>query len=440
MPGLATRRIASVGSVAFVLCAAIAGCDRQSPGNGSRSSTAVAARSAEAMLPPPDTLDCHITPPTEWDRLHASLVVQTSVLAWDPDFTHAGGLEPPAIPIVVNALDLLRCDTGRRAVSRHARAIAKIFANDWALHVAKPYLRRLGFPNDAAIDHFKARVAHDFPEPVFLLHMHDHAWLEFAILRRLTTAEQPPGRMVSLPDSFFGPSLAYAQTSSCWKPEEPSGYTYVVPYVELTAHVSVDVPQTTVKVNVDPQEWDRCGRFWSPPDPSSTTTPPTLMDGAKYVAHNWGTSPNCHKPAGPWTDAPAEPGIPLPNEQYLWEYFYVPGIAENPVAWFNNILPIMLSRGTRTLPNGNVVSSHVIDYALYYCDAVDGALGGDILGMPMKTILDTGQVHVWRQGGRTHVAATKTFEFDSAGTTWLTQLNPALRELNEQLGEMACCL
>jgi hypothetical protein len=92
------------------------------------------------------------------------------------------------------------------------------------------------------------------------------------------------------------------------------------------------------------------------------------------------------------------------------------------------------------LNDGTSVAAHRIDYWLGTCgvDQVDGPMGGDVLGSPLKTILDSGDIQVWTEGMRTHVAATKTFEFP--GVTWVTQLNPALHELNEQLGELACCL
>jgi hypothetical protein len=67
-------------------------------------------------------------------------------------------------------------------------------------------------------------------------------------------------------------------------------------------------------------------------------------------------------------------------------------------------------------------------------------LGGGVLGKPLKTILDSGAIEVWTEGSRTHVAASKIVEFDKPLANWVTQLNPALHELNEQLGELACCL
>jgi hypothetical protein len=67
-------------------------------------------------------------------------------------------------------------------------------------------------------------------------------------------------------------------------------------------------------------------------------------------------------------------------------------------------------------------------------------MGGGIYNSPTETILDWGNIEVWSDGFRTHVKAHKTFEFDGAVANWLTQFNPELRELNEQLGELACCL
>ena len=88
------------------------------------------------------------------------------------------------------------------------------------------------------------------------------------------------------------------------------------------------------------------------------------------------------------------------------------------------------------------MAAHRINYWLGLCstdDNVDGSMGGMVWGSGVRTVLDAGKIVVWTESGRTHVEADKTFQADSSAVNWLSQMNPALRELNDQLGEMACC-
>jgi hypothetical protein len=375
-------------------------------------------------------------------------VVQTVVLTWDPDIPHAGIVSAPPAAAVAKALDMIRCDGGRRATSRHSRAIAKFLGMDWNLVRAKPYLLRLGFPDSDAIDQFKALVVAQFGAPVFALHAHDPGWVEYAVTRLLTTTERPPGRIATRP-GLFGPALAHADgSSSCWEIEEEWEFTPSPTSVYLGGHVSVVIDptnseaaeKTRVQSNVDPQQWNVCGRFWSPPDPNNASAPP--LDGAVLVKPQW-------KPTGPCT-IPKEPfnppdSIPEPGDtydtHYLFERFFVHTVLGK--AWFENILSIQAVDTTRSFETGLSVPSREFGYALGLCgtvDNVDGAMGGAIFGVATKTILDGGSIEVWYDGGRTHVKAHKTFELDGGIATWLTQLNPQLHELNEELGELACCL
>jgi len=84
-----------------------------------------------------------------------------------------------------------------------------------------------------------------------------------------------------------------------------------------------------------------------------------------------------------------------------------------------------------------------LSYRLASCafgDPVNGAMGGEVWGDPMKVILDTGHIEVWSEGGRTHVAFLKKAQLSDDATNWLSQFNPALDELNDELGELACCM
>jgi hypothetical protein len=433
-----------------------AGC-----GDGERSTAPTVTPSTRpppaSLLSPSATLGCDLAAtPSEADRIRAMVVVQTLVVTWDPVLTHGdASLVPPPAPVLDGALELIRCDVGARAVSRHGRAVARILGNDWDLVRAAPALRRLGFADADTIAAFKARVVAAYSHPVFALHAHDPRWVEFAILRHLTTTEHPPGRVASIwPGLPFGPALAHAETPpSCWQPEAPSTFTYVRPYVELTAHVSVEIdPALTesaakerVQAHVDPQEWNACGRFWSPPDPANAGG---TLDGARFVMPQWTSGGPCVNPAEPFQEDPTapDPGLPYATPHYLFEHFFLPGsapAAAGPLdAWFKNVLGTLAATTVRRTRDGTVTPTHRIDYWLGTCavDKVKGAMDGQVFGNPLTTILDSGDIQVWTEGTRTHVAATKTFEFDDPGATWLTRLNPALRELNDQLGELACCL
>jgi hypothetical protein len=404
-------------------------------------------------LPPSSGCDAALMALTEPDRVTAMLVMQTVVLTWDPDVSHSGLLEVPSNPVVAKALDILRCDTGPRAISRHARGIAKFLGMDWQLARARPYLLRLGFANDQAIDDFKARVVAQIGAPIFAVHAHDPRWVEYIVMRRLATAEPPPGRVAAADPGWFGPPLAHAQSATlCWQPEEPWKFNYGPPWVQVGGHVSVvidpNAPQSAeqarVQGNIDPQQWDVCGRYWSPPNPVNPSGPP--LDGARFVKPNWPLVNGCMKPQETFDrpDQVDEPGTRY-DARYLFEHFFVPPGPYSKLgdAFIKNIL-IVLARGTtETLPNGTSVPAHRIDYALGLCGPpynVDGAMDGSIYTKPMKTILDAGGIDVWSDGTRIHVRASKTFQLSDPVGNWLTQLNPALRELNEELGELACCL
>jgi hypothetical protein len=432
----------------------LTGCD-----GDEHSGTPTADATAGAVAVATPMPGCDAIPLTADAALRAMLVVQKLVVTWNLDpSSNDPALTPPSPVEIQNALDTLRCDRTPRGVSRHRRAFAKLLGYDWNLVHAAPYLQTLGFPHAAttgqlnanAIGAFKSSIVAEYSQPIFTLHAQDPRWVEYVILRRLTTSEHSPATQPFAQGAFpFGPAPAQAQTSptpSCWQPEFPSTYDYVRPYIRLTAHVSVVIdPMLTeaankqrVQANVDPTRWNDCGRFWSPP-----VTPP---DGAWAVASpptpTPGTTPGtCVLPQEPFQpeSPPIAPGG-LYGARYLFEHFFVPGTSPGMEIWIRNILGIMATGVPRTLSDGTITTAYRIDYSLPVCGTTDGALGGGVLGKPLKTILDSGAIEVWTEGSRTHVAASKIVEFDKPLANWVTQLNPALHELNEQLGELACCL
>jgi hypothetical protein len=111
-------------------------------------------------------------------------------------------------------------------------------------------------------------------------------------------------------------------------------------------------------------------------------------------------------------------------------------------AEFDNILAVWTFPNKTTTSIGTVVPSQRLDFRLTTCglDGAAGALRGRIGSNEMTVVLDSGYIDLWTEGGRVHVASVKNAQLSSPGTNWLTQFNPALRELNDELGEIACCL
>ena len=382
---------------------------------------------------------------TEADRLRAMVVVQAMAQAWDAEgLLHDTTALQPSQSDTAWALGVLSCDETPRGRSRHMRAIAVLLGHDWwgKGTRSKPALLALGFADAPAIDALKTKVLNEFPPEAIGLYGRDPAWLEYAVLRHATTSgDLPPPSGSHASGGILGPATAYASgPPSCWRPEAPSTNTFVNPYVELTAHVSVTYGQADTAPNVDAQRWNDCGRFWSPPDPASPSQP---LDGARFVAANWAP---CKTPSPPFSCPPfeCEQNPPGPGTDYdrhfLLEQFFVGLPIGN--AHFENVLGIWAFKNRRIAADGSSVDAHRLSFHLASCgnDQVEGAMGGAIGKLPMKVVLDSGYIEVWSEGGRTHVASVKEAAFSDRAANWLTQLNPALKELNDQLGELACCL
>jgi hypothetical protein len=372
------------------------------------------------------------------------LVVQALAQAWDaPASSHEEDRIAPGGLNVGHAVEVLRCDRGARAESRRRRAIAKLLAHDWDGERSTKLLVGLGLANAEAINRLKELTVREFSEAAFALHARDLDWLEYAVLRHLTTADQDVAEKAAGAERFALPSpgIAYAAgPPSCWRPESPSTYHFLNPYFELTAHVSVDAPIGQVEKNVDAQNWNVCGRFWNPPPNALNPTSPP--DGAYFTPATW-PSNTCTFP-GPFPpDPPAStppPGTIYRDPRYLFEQFFFPLPIGNTM--FSNILAIWTFPTTTMTTSGIVQPMQQLDYRLGNCgiDNIHGAIGGSVGNQPMTTVYDQGHIQVWSDGSRTHVASVKDAQFSGRGMNWLTQLNPALRELNDQLGELACCL
>ncbi len=365
--------------------------------------------------------------------LDAMILVQNIAQAWDA--RRAPDLRPRDID---GALTVIRCDATPRGRSRHMRAVAKLLGHDWGGERSKDLLAQLGF-DGAAVDSLKAKVGGTVPPVAIPVYGIDPRWLEYATLRYLAAnGEIPPvhgGHAWWWP---LSPNTAVAQQPTCWQPEAPFDNQLVsgpTPFVQLTGHVSVTTAADVASKYVDPQKWQTCGKFWNPPSPKPPQT--TVV-----VQQTWGDCHTTHAapPFLPLASAPS-PGTDY-DKQILYEQFFVSLPAGIGNAHFENLLAIWNASIDHQTVNGSSVMARHVGFHLGSCgnDKVDGGISGAIGGRTMTVVLDSGYIDVWSEGGRTHVAALKRAQFSDDPTNWLTQLNPALNDLNEQLGELACCL
>jgi hypothetical protein len=371
------------------------------------------------------------------ERTRAMVILQTIVQSWDAVAQDHADVVRPESTDVAWAFAVLRCENDARARSQRIRAIAKVLAHDWGGERSRSVLQELGFGDTAAVEAFKKRVVDDISPEAFTLYARDRAWLEYAVLRHVTVKNDTPWSDGDRRAGLLAPATAWAAgPPPCWRPEEPFSNVFVDPYVRLQGHVSVDKNFATSAKNLDAQRWDVCGKFWSPPDPVNPSVP---QDGAQLVDKTW---PSCSvpvQPLTPETGAP-NPGDPYPTPHFLWERFFAPLATGN--AHFENVLAAWSFPNNRQTADGTLATSQRMSFRLGDCgnDDVKGAIGGGIGNLPLKVLLDSGFIEVWTEGGRTHVASLKDFALSDRGVTWLTQLNPALNELNDELGELACCL
>jgi len=366
---------------------------------------------------------------TDDQRLSAMLGVHA--------FTSAVGSHAfPSILEIEDAVEILRCDVGPVANSRRRRALAKLAAHEWQQPPAQGPLEALG---GEEISKIQQAVDARFGAQVVDLFEGDRAWLEYAIL---SVATDQPEEVFASADTFsdgmFLPAYAQSSTTTttvpCWRPEEPSRVNYVNPYMVLNTHVSVDLALEATRRNVDPQQWDECSGFWDPP-PNATylaTVNPPEDDSCNLTQDRIGTAPST---------IDNDPGDPN-YENLLFEHFScnVPGCN----AWFKNVLNVGTQPDQIKVPSiANPIPTHLISYWLPTCDSdfgFRGWLDGKIGAATTKVLIDEGWLEVWQEGGRTHVEARKKVEFSGSANTWVSATMLGLAELNEQLGEVACCL
>ncbi len=369
-------------------------------------------------------------PVTPAERLEAMLAVQAH---GDPRFAAIAA----RLPDLATAVDVLRRDTSAGGRSRQRRALASLLAAAWVAEPNDDLIRRLGVRDLAAVKQVIA--AHHTPEVVALFE-HDRGWREFAILRVLTDDPAAVARLAAAPVGWFA-SLAHATEvpgNACWRQEAPPSVQYLDPALTITTHVSINGDVGTggrtfaqVKQNIDPQRWDDCSAFWSPP-PNGTylavIAQPTPSGCTLTTANIIPASPN----------PSASPGSPSYTGK-LYERFHC--TTTGCQAWFENLLDVSVIPHTVPYSGGTPLPSHLISYRLPNCanGEQSGFLAGAILDQPTRVILDEGWMEAWEQDGRTHLKTFKKVQFGGPLNTWIAANILGMTELSNTMGELACC-
>ena len=381
---------------------------------GALASAIVACR-PPAVPPPPVPCTLPDDAFTKGARLKAMLSVHAH--AQFPEGLPVGEHERPLRPPqrLADAAELLRCDPSPAAWSRRRRAIAKLLAYDWPGKRHRRELQILG----AEID--------DIVEAM-------HAQYGDAGLGRLR--KRPDVLEVRLSNLFGGqPSLitlAGVLVHPCnksWKPEGIPTVSDDGTSVSVMTHISFPTTlmgRDTMALNVDPQEWDQCSKFWPTPPPESTELVVVQRNGCKITGH------------------PPVLSAPKPGDLYpptpLYEHFVcdqAPCDSE-----FTNVLTAEVYHKPLILPSGTVMSHHVT-YSLPICKTrqYDGFIRGRISNRPTTVNIDRGWLDVWEDPyGRTHLKAFKFVEFSGRVDTSTAGVVLPFTELNGELAEIACCL
>jgi hypothetical protein len=363
--------------------------------------------------------------PSTRDQLRALLSVQANS---NPKLANRAA----DLPTLEKAVDILRRDTSAGAESRRRRALATILAHAWNDGPDPDLLARLGIADFARVkqvlvDHYSSEVLGLFDD--------DPAWREFVIMRALADDPKMFALIEPSTDGWFT-QLAYAQGGGdlCWRPEGPSRTEFIDPAVTIQTFISI-APTTSfaqVKENIDPQHWDECSKFWSPPPDASylaviaQPTPPGCNLTEADLAH---PSPN----------PSSSPGA----DQYdgrVFEHFQCQTAGCS--AWFKNLLKIAVGpEQVKPYPGGTPIPSHLITYWLPTCRGTEknGFMSGAILNQPRRVILDEGWMEAWEQEGRTYLKTFKKVQFEGAASTWVAAMILEMTELNKETGELACC-
>jgi hypothetical protein len=345
----------------------------------------------------------------------------------------------PVMPLE-RAACIIDTASGIRAKSRRARAIAMLAASNVAnrspaesgtlrFHRINAALERLGM-TPVLLDAFRDDVASSTPSlasfdltDVDLYGLRAHAWR----IIKANLAEQ----------------LDIKEGMACWDPLEPD-----VPPVQhdeesvtLATKVVAYLPIAQVRPHVDPQSWDSCSDFWQQA---------RLMDWVGGVAV-------------PETSPPA-PGGNHPARNLLEEQF----VCGEPCGFVDfHLLLCITTRCFDPTPAGadcqvSASKRFRVDYEIPdeiagqccpndLCTPPCSQTGpdpwwlttGKIGGVNVRPCIDDGWIEATLGGtARTVVEGRKTLHFDPAS---LDDLTAAVylehwEELNDALGELACCL
>lgn len=344
------------------------------------------------------------------------------------------------LPSLDDAVEVVKRDHGAGGASRRRRVLASLLARNWDGDPPAELAERLGA---SRLDRVKAAIVDRYSPEVVALFDDDRSWREYVILRTLIDDPTILAGVEARPTGWFA-SLAYADPTpspsgnACWRPEAPSTVTYLDPALTIQTYVSINGDVGTggrtfeqVKANLDPQRWDDCSEFWSPP-PDGTylavIAQPT-PDGCALATGNI-------IPASP--NPSASPGSPFYTGK-LFEHFHCATVGCQ--AWFENLLDISVIPHTVPYPGGTPLPSHLINYRLPNCanGEQSGFLAGEIAGQPTRVILDEGWMEAWQQDGRIHVKTFKKVQFSGALSTWVAASILGMTELSNTMGELACC-
>ncbi len=344
------------------------------------------------------------------------------------------------LPSLDAAVETLRRDASPGAASRRRRALAMLLARSWDAEPPAGLGERLGA---RGLEHVKAAVTARLSSDVVALFDRDPAWREYVVLRALIDEPTVLAGVEAERTGWFT-SLAHAQTpptpagNACWRPEAPSSVTWIDPALTIQTYVSINGNVGTggrtfeqVKANIDPQNWDECSAFWSPP-PNGTY----LAVVAQPTPDGCTLTPGNVVPASP--NPSASPGSPSYSGK-LFERFHC--ATTGCQAWFEALLDIAVGPHSVPYSGGTPLPSHLINYRLPNCanGEQNGFLAGEIVGQPTRVILDEGWMEAWQQDGRTHLKTFKKVQFGGAMNTWIAATILGMTELSNTMGELACC-
>lgn len=330
------------------------------------------------------------------------------------------------------AATLLSCDRAAGSFSRRRRAAAELAAYGRLHDFAEP-IATLGF--DLAT--IRAEIQQRYPytlrhllrNPDVLEMVTSNLIAERDEARDHAPPPPPPppadppahGPPVQLTDA--NPAAFEVRKCNDWIQEQPWVVSQNGPTVTVDGAISVDLEAATVDRNVDPQRWDECSHFWSPP-PNATRLVRQLAGNA-------------------FQELTPPPPIPNPGTDYhgtLFEHFSCNTTGCS--TWFKNLLSV-------TTAHADAAFTPPPDIHFYasYGLANGGFIAGCVLGAPdtcqggtrVTVQIDHGWIEVWRERNRTMVHSHKDVKFDNAVGTGISQALLTFAELDRELAEVACC-